>query len=296
MHLDSSIRHPDELKHRCPGGQVRVALIIPARNEELSLPRVLAGVPAAVARVVVVDNGSTDATAEVARSSGAEVVHEPVHGYGSACLAGIAALSGDPPDLVAFADADGSDGVENLAALLKPVLDGEADLSLALRVPDRDGALTLQQRFGNRLATRLIRLVWGHDFGDLGPMRVITWQALRRLEMRDRNFGWTVEMQIRAVKHGLRISETPLPYHPRLAGESKISRTLSGVFRAGAKILWVIGRELCRAEPRAASGERRLMSAAAGGIQPGPCQAAMPSPAPGTGSRSPGGLRSTGRG
>lgn len=237
-------------------GPVRVALIIPARNEELSLPTVLARVPAPVTRVVVVDNGSTDATAAVARSCGAQVVHEPVAGYGRACLAGISALTHDPPALVAFADADGSDGVENLAVLLQPILAGEADLSLALRVPDGGGALTPQQRFGNRLATRLIRFIWGHDYGDLGPMRVVTWQALLELGMEDLDFGWTVEMQIRAVKAGLRIRETPLPYHPRLAGESKISRTLSGVVRAGAKILWVIGRELWRAERSAAQGER----------------------------------------
>lgn len=247
-----------------------MALIIPARNEELSLPAVLAGVPSPVTWVVVVDNGSSDATAAVARACGARVVHEPVPGYGSACLAGIAALADDPPDLVAFADADGSDGVENLGELIQPILDNEAELSLALRVPDHGRSLTPQQRFGNRLATRLIRLIWGHDYGDLGPMRVITWQALQRLGMEDRDFGWTVEMQIRAVKAGLRIRETPLPYHLRLAGESKISRTLSGVVRAGAKILWVIGRELCLTGRRADPGERRIMPAP-GGYPAKPC-------------------------
>jgi len=227
-----------------------IALIIPARNEELSLPTVLARVPAVVTRIVVVDNGSTDRTAAVARDGGAEVVHEPVPGYGGACLAGIAALADTPPHMVAFADADGSDGVENLNELLKPILDGEADLSLARRVAAKDGVMTPQQRFGNWLATRLIRLIWGHEFRDLGPMRVITWQALGGLEMEDRNFGWTVEMQIRAVKARLRIRETPLPYYARLAGESKISRTLSGVVRAGVKILWIVCRELCRKKAR----------------------------------------------
>jgi glycosyltransferase involved in cell wall biosynthesis len=236
-----------------------IALIIPARNEEGSLSTVLARVPAMVARVVVVDNGSSDRTAAVARASGAEVVHEPVPGYGSACLAGIAVLAADPPGMVAFADADGSDGVENLAELLNPVLNGEADLSLARRVAVAGGALSPQQRFGNWLATRLIRLIWGHDFRDMGPMRVITWSALRELDMGDRNFGWTVEMQVKAVKARLRVRETPLPYHARLAGESKISRTLSGVVRAGAKILWVIGRELCRVEQGASSRARRTI-------------------------------------
>ncbi len=222
----------------------RIALIIPARNEEQSLPTVLARVPALVTRVLVVDNGSTDRTAAVAAAHGAEVVQEPSPGYGSACLAGIAALADDPPVLVAFADADGSDGVENLAELLEPLQTGTASLALARRFPAASGALSLQQRFGNWLATRLIRIVWGHNYHDLGPMRVITWQALNDLRMSDRTFGWTVEMQIRALKAGIRTVEVPLPYSVRLAGKSKISRTLTGVLRAGSTILWVIGKEL----------------------------------------------------
>jgi len=227
-----------------------VALIIPARNEELSLPTVLRKVPAAVSRVVVVDNGSTDNSADVALANGAEVVYEPRPGYGSACLAGIASLKENPPDLVVFADADGSDGVENIGILLEPLLTGEAEMVLARRMPKDSEALSAQQRFGNWLATRLIHLFWGHLYQDLGPMRALTWQALLSLNIRDRDFGWTVEMQVRAVKHRLRVEEKPLPYHSRIAGKSKISRTLSGVFRAGSKILWVIGRELCRADER----------------------------------------------
>lgn len=249
---------PSEAREKGADGPVQVALIIPARDEELSLPTVLKRVPALVTRVVVVDNGSTDRTAAVARANGVEVVHELVPGYGSACLAGIAALVDNPPAMVAFADADGSDGVENLAVLLEPLLNGEADLSLARRVAAAGRALSPQQRFGNWLATRLIRLFWGQDYQDLGPMRAITWPALRELDMGDRTFGWTVEMQIRAVKAGLRVKETPLPYHVRIAGESKISRTLSGVVRAGAKILWVIGRELCRGEQRSTARGRRF--------------------------------------
>jgi glycosyltransferase involved in cell wall biosynthesis len=241
---------PNDSKNNLTTGSGEVALIIPARNEEQSLPTVLRRVPAGVSRVVVVDNGSTDATAAVARAHGAEVVYEPLPGYGSACLAGIAALAGNPPAVVAFADADGSDGVENLTALLAPLLAGAADLALARRVTVESRALSPQQRFGNWLATRLIRLIWDHDYQDLGPMRAISWPALAELRMEDRNFGWTVEMQIRAVKAGLRVAEMPLPYHVRLAGESKISRTLSGVVRAGTKILWVIGRELLRLEQK----------------------------------------------
>ncbi len=221
-----------------------VALIIPARNEALSLPAVLSMVPDAVTRILVVDNGSTDATAAVARALGAEVVFEPVPGYGRACLAGIAALREAPPGVVAFADADGSDGVQNLPVLLRLIREEATDLVLARRVPVGERALTLQQRFGNRLATTLIRLIWGHSYGDLGPMRAISWGALEKLNMVDQDFGWTVEMQIKALKAGLEVKECPLPYYPRIAGVSKISRTLTGVARAGTKILWVIGREL----------------------------------------------------
>ena len=250
----------------------RIALIIPARDEELSLPTVLVRVPAVVTRVLVVDNGSTDQTAAVAEAHGAEVVQESSPGYGSACLAGIAALSDEPPELVAFADADGSDGVENLAELLKPVLDGTAELALTRRVPAARRALSLQQSFGNWLATRLIRIAWGHEYHDLGPMRVITWQALMELKMSDRTFGWTVEMQIRALKAGLRTVEVPLPYSVRIAGKSKISRTLTGVMRAGSTILWVIGKELGNGavRPTAPTGDQGPVVGAALNTLPRP--------------------------
>lgn len=229
-----------------PPDRPAIALILPARNEAISLPAVLARVPKGVGRVLVVDNGSTDRTGAVARAGGAEVILEPVPGYGRACLAGLAHLAPAPPAFVAFADADGSDGVQNLETLLAPLRAGEADLVLARRVPDGPGALSPQQRFGNWLATRLIRLCWGYTYGDLGPMRAVSWPALQRLAMRDPDFGWTVEMQIRALQVGLRVREVPLPYYARLAGTSKISRTAWGVVRAGSKILWVIGRERAR--------------------------------------------------
>lgn len=224
------------------------ALIIPARNEALSLPAVLMRVPGDIERVIVVDNGSADETGEVARFHGAEVVFEPSPGYGSACLAGIATLAHQPPRIVAFADGDGSDGVENIPILLRPLLDGEADLALARREPDVRQALSLQQRFGNKLAVFLIRLIWGVEYHDLGPMRAVTWEALQAMHMTDRDFGWTVEMQIKAIRAKLRVVECPLPYHMRIAGQSKISRTLAGVVHAGSKILWVIGREMWRKE------------------------------------------------
>jgi glycosyltransferase involved in cell wall biosynthesis len=221
----------------------QIAIIIPARNEELSLPGVLARLPAGISRVVVVDNGSTDRTAEVAALRGARVVNEPVAGYGRACLAGLTYLRNNPPEIVAFVDADGSDEVSRIPALIAPVVAGEADFVLGRRIPVVAAALSFQQRFGHLLATGLIRLFWGHRFRDLGPMRVISWTALERLEMTDRAFGWTVEMQVRALKHGLRIMEIDVPYHLRSAGKSKISRTITGTVRAGSTILWVIGRE-----------------------------------------------------
>ncbi len=223
-----------------------IALIIPVRNEELALPGVLERVPAMITRIVVVDNGSSDGTARAAAAYGAQVVHEPVAGYGRACLAGLAALRDEPPDIVAFVDADGSDDLASLPVLLAPVVAGERDLVLGERVPVERAALSLQQRFGHWLATGLIRIFWGHRFRDLGPMRVIGRAALDRLQMADRDFGWTVEMQVRALQRRLRIEEIRVPYHRRRAGTSKISRTISGTFRAGTTILWVIGREPAR--------------------------------------------------
>ncbi len=220
-----------------------VGLIIPARNEELSLPGVLNGIPLEIDTVIVVDNGSTDNTALVARLHGAQVVAEPSAGYGRACLAGLAALQNTSPDFVAFVDADGSDDLSCLPALLLSLVKGEADLVLSWRRPFGPGALSPQQRWGNFLVTRLMRLIWRHKYHDLGPMRALTWQALMSLRMADRDFGWTVEMQIRALKRGLRVIEIPVPYRARKLGRSKISRTVKGTLRAGSKMLWVILRE-----------------------------------------------------
>ena len=230
-------------------GGKKIALIMPARDEALALPAVLNIVPREVDQLVVVDNGSTDATAKIARQHGATVVSERRAGYGMACLAGLAILQGDEPDIVAFADADGSDDLSRLNELIDLLISGEADLVLERRIPSESGALSLQQRFGNWLATTLIRLLWRYRYEDLGPMRAIRWDALNRLQMNDANYGWTVQMQIRALKKGLKIMEHPLPYRRRIAGVSKVSRNLKGTIRAGVKILWVIGSELISDSP-----------------------------------------------
>ena len=218
-----------------------VSVIIPARDEEHAIAKVLAEIPAWVDDVIVVDNGSRDKTAFTARSAGARVVLEPQSGYGAACLAGIAAMG--KTDIVVFLDGDYSDYPADMTGLITPIVNGRADLVIGSRVNEHlePGALTPQQRFGNWLATRLIRLIWGTRFTDLGPFRVITREALDNLAMRDRDFGWTVEMQIKAAEQGLRCAEVPVRYRKRI-GQSKISGTISGTVRAGTKILSIIAQ------------------------------------------------------
>lgn len=224
-----------------PGG-LSIGIVIPAHNEAAALPNVLLAIPPWVTEVIVVDTASTDGTPEVAHRLGARVVAEPRRGYGRACLAGIAALS-PQVDTVLFMDADAADRPEDIARLLAPIAAGEAELVIGARTLNVEpGALTPQQRFGNALACLLIRLFWGVRHTDLGPFRVIRRDALARLEMRDETWGWTVEMQVRAARIGLRVQEVPVGYRRRI-GQSKISGTLSGTIRAGCKILWVIGAE-----------------------------------------------------
>jgi glycosyltransferase involved in cell wall biosynthesis len=221
---------------------MRVAVVIPALNEEASLPAVLADLPP-VDRVIVADNGSTDRTAEVARAAGAIVVHEPRRGYGSAVLAGLARLAADPPGIVVILDADHADDPRRLPELIAPIVDGRADLVLSDRSRTAEpGALQPAQRFGNRLATAMIWWSTGHRYRDLGPFRAIRWRALERLEMEDPTWGWNVEMQLKAVQRGLRIVELATPYRARRVGVSKISGTVRGSLRAGGRILWAVRR------------------------------------------------------
>lgn len=225
-----------------PGCWPQVAVVIPALNEAESVAGVLADLPR-LGRVIVVDNGSTDATAAVAASCGADVVLEPRRGYGSAVQAGIAALAADPPEVLVILDADHADRPELLGQLVLPILDDEADLVLSERSRTADpGALTLTQRLGNGLAVRLMAASTGHRYRDMGPFRAIRWESLRLLRMEDPTWGWNVEMQMKAVHHGLRILEIPTPYRRRERGRSKISGSLVGAVRAGARILTSVHR------------------------------------------------------
>ncbi len=222
-----------------------IDVIIPAFNEEASIGRVLADLPVALLRhIIVADNGSTDRTAEMAAAAGAVVVTAPRRGYGSACRAGIEHLArlDEAPHIVVFVDADYSDHPDELPQLVAP-LRGEADLVVGSRALGRRerGALMPQARFGNWLSTRLIRALYGVRMTDLGPFRAILWDRLLELEMTDPDFGWTVEMQVKAARAGLVYREVPVSYRKRI-GTSKISGTVSGSVRAGWKILYTIFR------------------------------------------------------
>ena len=226
-----------------------VDLIIPALNEEMSISLVLNDVPDWVRTVYVVDNGSTDKTAEVASSLGAAVVDQPQRGYGTACLAGMAEIESQiadgvaPPEVVAFLDADYSDHPNCLTDLVQPIESGEFDFVLGSRLLGKrePGALPPQSYFGNKLACFLMRVLFGSRYTDLGPFRVIRYSALRHLKMADENFGWTIEMQIKATRSKIRTTEVPVPYRKRI-GTSKISGTISGSFKAGIKILYTIAK------------------------------------------------------
>lgn len=216
-----------------------ITTIIPALNEESSIGKVIAAIPAWVDRVIVVDNGSTDDTARVAQAYGAQVVAEPQRGYGQACQRGLA-LAGDS-DVIVFLDGDYSDYPGEMEDLVAPILSGDADMvvgSRTLRQNPRD-SLTPQQRAGNRFACALIHLIWRTRYTDLGPFRAIRRSALDKLAMRDRDFGWTVEMQVKASQRGLAVREVAVSYRRRI-GQSKISGTIKGTILAGTKIIYVI--------------------------------------------------------
>lgn len=221
---------------------MKAALIIPAFNEELSIGKTIDGFLKVKPdiKIIVCDNGSRDKTAELASKHGAQVVTENERGYGIACQKAISALPAGC-DIVIFADGDCADNPEDLDLLLNPILEEKFDFVLGSRMlrVQQQGALTPHARFGNWLASTLIRMIWKVSYTDLGPFRAIKKEALEALEMRDRNFGWTIEMQIKAIFAGLKIKEVDVAYRKRI-GKSKVSGTIKGSFLAGVIILRTI--------------------------------------------------------
>ncbi len=218
----------------------RISVIIPVFNEQDAIEKVIGDIPGNLpTEIIVVDNGSTDQTAKLAAAMGAHIVRENRRGYGSACLAGIAATN--EPDIVVFLDGDYSDHPNEMPDLIAPILENRADLVIGSRTlgNSEPGALMIQARFGNRLATSLIKILFGVSYTDLGPFRAIRYLTLLDLNMRDKTFGWTVEMQVKAAKQALKIQEVPVSYRKRI-GVSKITGTLKGTLKAGWKILFTI--------------------------------------------------------
>lgn len=219
---------------------MKVSVIIPVLNEEGAIANVINDIPKSlVQEIIVVDNGCTDRTAEIARKHGAKVVCEQQRGYGSACLAGIAAVQ--TADIVVFLDGDYSDDPTEMPSLVQPIQEGLAEFVIGTRIPTEKGALLPQAQFGNKLATFLMRIFFGVRYTDLGPFRAIRYEQLQALDMQDKNFGWTIEMQLKAAKIGMNVREVPVSYRRRI-GTSKISGTFIGSIRAGIKILTTLFR------------------------------------------------------
>ena len=225
-----------------------VDVVIPAFNEERSIALVLGDLPC-VRNVIVANNDSTDDTASIAERHGAIVVLETQRGYGSACLKGLATIrerieaGEDEPKVVVFLDADYSDHPQYLTQMVEPIIAGDADFVLGSRMLGKrePGAMPIQSIYGNKLACFLMRWLFGIKYTDLGPFRAIDYQSLCSLGMNDENFGWTIEMQIKAARAKLRTQEIPVPYRRRV-GVSKISGTITGSVRAGYKILYTIAK------------------------------------------------------
>lgn len=222
-----------------------IDVIIPAYNEEKSIPKVIAEIPKFVRYIVVANNNSTDQTQRAAEEAGAKVVFESQKGYGKACLTAMDWIKKQEiqPDIVVFLDGDYSDYPEEMKDLVQPILDGKADMVIGSRALGQreSGSMTLPQVFGNWLATTMMKYMQGAKFSDLGPFRAIVWRKLLDLNMVDQNFGWTIEMQIKAHKAGLRYTEVPVNYRKRI-GVSKVSGTVKGVIGAGYKIIFTIFR------------------------------------------------------
>jgi glycosyltransferase involved in cell wall biosynthesis len=224
--------------------KAKVSVVIPALNEAEPIGAVVRAIPGEIAgEIIVVDNGSTDATAEVAREAGARVVVEARRGYGRACCAGVDAV-GDGCEIVAFLDGDGSDCPELLSRLVDPIVEGQYDFVIGSRTRGRreKGSMNFQQLFAGRLAGLLMRALYGVSYTDMCPFRAIRRGALLKLKMCEETYGWNLEMQMKAARAGLRILEVPVDHRRRAGGESKVSGTLSGTFLAGARILYTFAR------------------------------------------------------
>lgn len=220
-----------------------IKVIIPAHNEAESIAKVIREIPAFVEEVVVVNNASTDKTAYNAQKAGATVLHEPKMGYGYACLKGLAYLSQQAvhPDIIVFLDGDYSDYPKEMERVVAPILTHQADFVVGARAKELQapGSMTFQQRFGNALATTLMRWFFGSTFTDLGPFRAIRYPTLVSLQMEDKTYGWTVEMQLKALKKKVKYTEVKVSYKKRI-GQSKVSGTIKGTIFAGYKILsWI---------------------------------------------------------
>ena len=226
-----------------------IKVIIPAFNEQNAVGLVIDEIPnELVTEIIVVDNGSTDNTFEQARVKGATALIEKKRGYGNACLRGmqhIASKPADLPDIVVFLDGDHSDFPGEMRELVQPILEGKAELVIGSRALGKKekGSMTPQQVFGNWLATTLLRKLYGVRFTDLGPFRAVRYDSLLKIDMQDKTYGWTVEMQLKAAKLGMRTAEVPVNYRRRI-GVSKVSGTVKGTFGAGYKILWTIFKYL----------------------------------------------------
>jgi len=223
---------------------VIVDVIIPVYNEEDSIGKVIVEIPDSIVRnVVVCNNGSKDRTATVAESHGAIVVHQPIKGYGNACLKGMEYIAqlAVKPDIIVFLDGDYSDYPSEIVDLIKPIITRNVDMVIGSRALGemQSGAMMPQQIFGNWLATTLIRIIYGYEFTDLGPFRALKYSVLEEMGMEDKTFGWTVEMQVKAAKMKLKTTEIPVKYRKRI-GKSKVSGTIKGTILAGHKILWTI--------------------------------------------------------
>jgi glycosyltransferase involved in cell wall biosynthesis len=225
----------------------RIVVIIPAFNEEESLPKVIADIPKFVDEIIVANNGSTDKTEEVAKSLGVIVLNEYEKGYGAACLKAIEHIKNKQIDIVVFLDGDYSDHPQEMNFIVEPIINNEADLVIGSRMLGKrqKGAMLPQAIFGNWLSTFLIKLFWNYKFTDLGPFRAIKYSSLQKLKMQDRNFGWTVEMQIKAAKHKMKCKEVPVSYRKRI-GKSKVTGTIKGTVKASAKILYLIIASMLR--------------------------------------------------